>query len=145
MSFDSVARDTLPKLIVRREQMDERRVDERVDVEVEVRYRTIQEFLAAYSRNISGGGLFVRTPQPQPLNQQVQLRFTLPGLEHHFEMGGIVVWSNASPRSSFPPGMGIKFVQIAPDDVERIQEFVRNAGMEMPTLKKKTAATIPER
>jgi hypothetical protein len=59
-------------------------------------------------------------------------------------MGGIVVWSNVSPRSSFPPGMGIKFVQIAPDDVDRIQEFVRNAGMEMPTLKKKTVEAIPD-
>ena len=124
--------------------MDERRVDERVDIEVEVRYRTIQDFLAAYSRNISGGGLFVRTPQPQPLNQRVQLKFTLPGLDHRFEMGGIVVWSNVSPRSSFPPGMGIKFVQITRDDIDRIQEFVRNAGMEMPTLKKKAAATVPE-
>jgi uncharacterized protein (TIGR02266 family) len=144
MSFDSVARNPLFERIVRRERMDERRVDERVDIEVEVRYRTIQEFLAAYSRNISGGGLFVRTPQPQPLYQHVQLKFTLPGLDHRFEMGGIVVWSNVSPRSSFPPGMGIKFVQIAPDDIDRIQEFVRNAGMEMPTLRKKTAATVPE-
>lgn len=125
--------------------MDERRVEERVEVEVEVRYRTIQDFLAAYSRNISGGGLFIRTPQPQPLNQQVQLRFTLPGLDRRFEMGGIVVWSNASPRSSFPPGMGIKFVQVAPEDVERIHEFVRNAGMEMPTQKKKPSATAPAR
>jgi uncharacterized protein (TIGR02266 family) len=119
--------------------MDERRVDERVEVEVEVRYRTIQEFQAAYSRNISGGGLFIRTAQPQPLNQQVQLRFTLPGLDHRFEMGGVVVWSNISPRSSFPAGMGIKFLQIAPEDVKRISEFVKIAGMEMPTLKKKTS------
>ena len=70
--------------------MDERRVDERVGVEVEVRYRTIQDFLAAYSRNISGGGLFVRTAQPQPLNQQVQLRFTLPGVVAT-AVGGVVV------------------------------------------------------
>lgn len=124
--------------------MDERRTEERAEVEVEVRYRTMQDFLAAYSRNISGGGLFIRTPQPPPLNQQVQLKFTLPGLDHRFEMGGIVVWSNASPRSSFPPGMGIKFVEAAPEDVERIQEFVRNAGMEMPTQRKKASVAVPE-
>lgn len=119
--------------------MDERRVDERAEIEVEVRYRTIQEFLAAYSRNISGGGLFIRTSQPQPLNQRVLLKFTLPGLDHSFEMGGVVVWFNTSPRSAFPVGMGIKFLEIAPEDVKRISEFVKNAGMEMPTLKKKTS------
>lgn len=119
--------------------MDERRVDERVEVEVEVRYRTVQGFLAAYSRNISGGGLFVRTPRPQPLNQHVQLRFTLPGLDHRFEMGGVVVWTNASPRSAFPLGMGIKFLQVAPEDSDRISEYVKNAGMQMPMPKKKTS------
>jgi uncharacterized protein (TIGR02266 family) len=132
MSFGSVARGESFGNIVRRGQMDERRVDERAEVEVEVRYRTVQEFLAAYSRNISGGGLFIRTPQPQPLNQHVQLRFTLPGLDHRFEMGGVVVWTNVSPRSSFPLGMGIKFLQVASEDFERISEFVKNAGMQMP-------------
>ena len=125
--------------VVLRNSMDERRVDERAEIEVEVRYRTIQEFLAAYSRNISGGGLFIRTSQPQPLNQRVLLKFTLPGLDHSFEMGGVVVWFNTSPRSAFPVGMGIKFLEIAPEDVKRISEFVKNAGMEMPTLKKKTS------
>ncbi len=119
--------------------MDERRVDERAEVEVEVRYRTIQEFMTAYSRNISGGGLFIRTPEPQPLNQRVLLKFALPGLDHNFEVGGVVVWFNTSPRSSFPAGMGIKFLEIAPEDVERISGFVKNAGMEMPTLKKKAS------
>ena len=43
--------------IVRRERMDERRVDERVDIEVEVRYRTIQEFLAARPGDNASRGL----------------------------------------------------------------------------------------
>jgi uncharacterized protein (TIGR02266 family) len=119
--------------------MDERRVDQRAEVEVEVRYRAIQNFLAAYSGNISGGGLFIRTSQPHPLNQRVLLRFMLPGLDYRFEVGGVVVWSNTSPRSSFPAGMGIKFLQIAPEDGKRISEFVKNAGMEMPKVKKKTS------
>lgn len=119
--------------------MDERRQEPRVDVEVEVRYRTIQDFLAAYSRNISGGGVFIRTPQPQPLNQKVLLRFSLPDMDHRFEVPGMVVWSNVSPRSAFPAGMGIKFLEIAPEDVQRIGEFVKTAGAELPAPKKKRA------
>lgn len=117
--------------------MDEQRDDPRADAEVEVRYRTVQEFLTAYSRNISGGGLFIRTPQPQALNQKVLVRFTLPGLEHHFDVVGVVVWSNTSPRSSFPAGMGVKFLEIAPGDVKLITDFVKSVGAEFPAPKKK--------
>jgi type IV pilus assembly protein PilZ len=118
--------------------MEERRKDSRADVEVEVRYRTAQEFVAAYSRNISGGGLFVRTTQPEELNQKLLLRFTLPGVDQRFEVRGIVVWSNASPRSSFPAGMGIKFLEMTPEDTKCIAEFVQRAEVDLPGPKKKT-------
>jgi uncharacterized protein (TIGR02266 family) len=117
--------------------MEERRKDPRVEVEVEVRYRTAQEFVAAYSRNISGGGLFVRTGHPEKLNQKVLLRFTLPGVDPHFEVRGIVVWSNAVSRGSFPAGMGIKFLEITPEDSKRIAEFVQRAEAELAVPKQK--------
>jgi len=106
--------------------MQERREEPRVEVDIEVRYRTAQEFLSAYSRNISGGGIFVRTPQPLPLNHGVRLRFTLPGIVHRFEVSGIVVWSNpGSSRSSLPSGMGIKLVDLDPHSRELIAEFIK--------------------
>ena len=65
--------------------MEDRRHDPRVEVDVEVHYRTAHEFLSAYSRNISGGGIFVRTQHPLGLNQTVRVRFTLPGITPTFE------------------------------------------------------------
>ncbi len=115
--------------------MDERRQSPRMDVEVEVHYRTAQEFVAAYGRNISGGGLFVSTTEPHALNQPVLLRFTLPGVDHRFEIKGIVVWSHSAPGSSLPSGMGVKFVQIAPEDTKRILDFVKKAGLTLPGVK----------
>ena len=54
--------------------MEERRQDPRIDVEVaiEIHYRTLQEFVTAYTKNISGGGVFIRTPKPHELNQKVR-------------------------------------------------------------------------
>ncbi len=108
--------------------MPERREESRAEVEIEVRYRTAQEFLAAYSRNISGGGIFIRTQQPLPLNQSVLLRFTLPGIAHHFQVRGVVVWANpVSVRSSFPAGMGIKFLQVEPKEQQLIADYIKQA------------------
>lgn len=108
--------------------MTERRAEPRAEVDLEVHYRTAQEFLSAYARNISGGGMFIRTQQSLPLNQAVRVRFTLPGVAHKFEIRGIVVWSNPAPsRSSFPSGMAVKFLEIDPKSQKLIQDFVNKA------------------
>jgi uncharacterized protein (TIGR02266 family) len=106
--------------------MEDRREETRTEAEIEIRYRTRQEFLSAYSRNISGGGIFVRTGQPLPLNQSVRLRFTLPGISHRFDVSGIVVWSNpGSNHSALPSGMGIRLVDLDPQSKELIAGFVK--------------------
>jgi len=106
-------------------QMPERRVEPRTEVELEVRYQTAQEFLSAYSRNISGGGIFIRTQQPLPLNREVQLRFSLPGIDRTFMVRGLVVWTNPHPsRSSFPSGMGIKFMDLDPVAKKIVAGFI---------------------
>ena len=63
---------------------EESRKDPRAEVRIEVQYHSGQEFLAAYTKNISGGGGFIRTSQPLPLNHAVALRFTLPGIKRQF-------------------------------------------------------------
>lgn len=106
--------------------MRERRGDPRVEVDVEVHYRTAHEFLSAYTRNISGGGIFVRTPHPLGLNQTVRVRFTLPGITHKFECNGIVVWANTpSSRSALPAGMGIKLEDLDQESQNLLSEYVR--------------------
>jgi uncharacterized protein (TIGR02266 family) len=107
--------------------MAERREETRAEVAIEIHYRTAQEFLAAYTKNISGGGIFIRTAQPQPLNQAVHVRFTLPSVAHTFDFRGIVVWTNLSTRGSFPTGMGIKFLDMQPKDAELLTSFVAKA------------------
>ena len=116
---------------------EESRKDPRAEMRIEIQYHTGREFLAAYTKNISGGGVFIRTSQPFPLNQAVALRFTVPGIKRQFEIGGLVVWVNSSPRSAFPAGMGVKFREITPDDSSAIAAFVKNAGGEGSGLDKK--------
>jgi len=107
--------------------MQERRHDPRVEVDVEVHYRTAQEFLSAYTRNISGGGIYVRTQNPLTLNQSLRIRFTLPGINHKFECNGIVVWVNPpSSQSALPAGMGIKLEDLDEESRRLLSEYTRS-------------------
>lgn len=107
--------------------MEERRADPRAPVELEVHYRSAHDFLTAYTVNISGGGIFIKTREPLPLNQVVHLRFTLPGIPRVFNLHGLVVWTNPQPsRSSFPSGMGIKFMNLDAEGKKVIAAFVKS-------------------
>jgi uncharacterized protein (TIGR02266 family) len=113
-------------------QQPERRADPRAEASFEIHFRTAQEFAAGYIRNISGGGLFVRTQQPLPLNSEVQIRFTLPGTSRTFAVRGVVIWTNPHPsRSSFPSGMGVKFLNLDPEAQKLIAGFVKE---KLPTV-----------
>ncbi len=115
--------------------MEERRKDERGPAVIEIQYRSAQEFLSAYTQNISGGGLFVQTSRLVSLNDEVLLRFTLPGVSHHFEVTGLVVWSNPTLKATV--GMGIKFLKIAPAEAALIDNFVKAALAKAPATEKK--------
>ena len=115
--------------------MPEQRDEPRAEVEVEVSYRSVQEFLSAYSRNISGGGIFIRTQQPLPLNREAHLRFTLPGIDRTFMVHGLVVWTNPHPsRSSFPSGMGIKFMDLDTTAKKTLADFVESKRTPPPPV-----------
>lgn len=105
--------------------MERVRQDLRRDVAFEVHYRCAEEFRSAYAGNISGGGLFIRTPNPPPLNETVRMRFTLPGVPQPFECHGLVVWANPAPKQSLrPAGMGLKFLNLSREAKQRIEAFV---------------------
>ena len=98
----------------------------RADVQLEVQFRSAEAFVAAYAKKISGGGLFIQTATPLALNQLVSLRFTLPGMAEPFELRGLVVWTNPfASQAAFPTGMGIKFLNLEPQQRTIIEDFVR--------------------
>lgn len=105
----------------------ERRVHERVMVDIEVDYRADDTFLFAYITDISAMGIFVRTNAPEPPGTHLNLRFALPGGEP-LEFEGEVIWINPlreGDSENRNPGMGIQFVSLDPEQRDRILQLVR--------------------
>ncbi|WP_437752919.1 TIGR02266 family protein [Sorangium sp. So ce1389] len=104
-----------------------RRSSERLDVTWLVDCETDDTFLYASITNISEMGIFVRTTQPLSIGTRLTLRFAPPGAGGSYVLEGTVQWINeVRPLHDNPnPGMGIRFVDLTPDDRERIVDTIR--------------------
>jgi type IV pilus assembly protein PilZ len=105
---------------------DERRSYDRFDVEWAVDCIADDTFLYASIANISAMGIFVKTTDPAVVGTRLVLSFEPPGYES-FKLEGQVAWINAvrADGDNPNPGMGVRFVNLQPDERERLVEVVR--------------------
>jgi len=97
-----------------------RRSSPRVVVGLSVAYRVANTIAAALTRNISRGGLAVRTTSPLDAGVAVKARFRLPGAIRDIDTDAIVAWSDRRA------GMGLRFTRISEADQTAIDDFVRS-------------------
>lgn len=105
----------------------ERRSSERIEVVWSVDCETEQTFLYASITNISEMGIFVATRDPLEVGTRLTLRFAMPGEQEPFVLFGQVQWVNPIRMLSDNPnpGMGIRFIELSPENRERIINSVR--------------------
>ena len=76
--------------------------------------------------SLSAGGCFIESPRASMDGAQLKLLFELD--EDAFELDGTVVFANAPgnlQRPNLPLGMGIRFKNLAPGAIDRIQQFIQ--------------------
>jgi type IV pilus assembly protein PilZ len=105
---------------------DERRSHDRFDVEWSVDCVAEDTFLYASITNISAMGIFVKTTDPLAIGTRLVLSFAPPGYEP-FKLEGEVAWINPlrANGDNPNPGIGVRFVNLLPDDRERLVEVIR--------------------
>lgn len=102
---------------------EEKRIHERVAVDLSVTFQSEDEFASSYMSNISRGGVFIRTEEALNIDTVVKFKFTLPGDERVFKVLGMVVWSAPAGGKGIP-GMGIQFTEMSNEDRILIEGFV---------------------
>ncbi|MFQ5839194.1 MAG: PilZ domain-containing protein [Candidatus Methylomirabilales bacterium] len=109
------------------ERISERAVDVAPRVESKFRVDCFgPEFsTGAFCLNISRAGLCLSPAKPALPGEEILLHFRLPGTWREITVRGRVVWRNPySDQNAFPPGMGIRFLDLSPSDADLITEFV---------------------
>jgi uncharacterized protein (TIGR02266 family) len=103
-----------------------RRVHARAPMEVEVTVESDHNFFNGFSENVSEGGLFIATHVPRAVGQAVEVLFTLPGAPRPIRVDCVVCWVRPySEGSGLPAGMGLRFVDLSPEDAQLVAGFVR--------------------
>lgn len=91
-------------------------------IELVVEYTRLNSFFSDYTRNISKGGTFIKTPKPLDVGTEFMFKLRVPGMDKPLEILGRVHWvirpdDAGTGLSRREPGMGIRFV--FEDDTER--------------------------
>ena len=100
---------------------EEKRRHKRVSLQVSVECRAGRATLEGLAQNISSSGLLIRTPTPFAEDEEITLRFTIPGSSDRIEC-------RARVAHSVPDAfMGVEFVDLPEDLLARIEEYAATA------------------
>lgn len=95
-----------------------------LNVLVQFRFDTFDEFMAEYSLNISPGGIFIRTDHPREQGSIIYLQFALKDGSKLIEgMGRVVRVNPPGGDPKHPAGMGIEFMNFDEDSMALIAEI----------------------
>jgi len=82
----------------------------------------------AFSRDVSLGGMFVETSDPQPVDTLLNVRFNLD------DDGPVVIAMARVAYQITKLGMGVEFLEISPGDIERLEAYIaRTVTLPDPT------------
>lgn len=104
---------------------DERRVAPRTELQADVSLYSETNFWAGFTEDISEGGLFVATYELLAIGTQTELVFELP-TGHEVRTRAEVRWHRQTSGSETMPGMGLRFIDLSPEDHRVIQGFVKH-------------------
>ena len=107
----------------------DRRVHTRVTVDLEVDYKSADNFLFAYITDISAMGIFIRTNEPLAVGTTLRLRFNVDE-DDPLVLDGEVTWINPfRPNGeNLNPGMGVRFTELTRERREQVVALVRTVA-----------------
>jgi len=101
-----------------------RRKSPRIPKALALSFKSKAGFVKAFSEDISIGGMFIKTTKPLAQGEQFMLKLKLPDDSETLKIDCEVSWTRTETSDPVkqPPGMGIKFTEISPEDQHRLKK-----------------------
>ena len=95
-------------------------------MDIEVDYECADTYLYAYITDIGALGIFLRTNAPYVVGTRLNLSFQPAGESTPLRLHGEVRWvSNPASEPTRPPGMGVAFLELTPEQRQRLLDLVQ--------------------
>ncbi|MBI5847411.1 MAG: PilZ domain-containing protein [Nitrospirae bacterium] len=104
----------------------DQRVESRCPVSLKVSYRTYNEFIDEYTRNVSRQGMFIRTIRQHSIHELAELLLHVPDLPHPVRIKGEIVHIKRHAPHAENCGIGVKFIDIDDQSREALISFIRS-------------------
>ncbi len=91
-------------------------------------FRTVEDLVTEYTKNISKGGIFLKTDKMLDPNAEIDLKMIFPGSSGEFSVTGRVVRvmsvSHPTDLSKQIYGAGIRFIDPIPELLQAIERII---------------------
>lgn len=114
----SVYRDRLSE-----SEYEKARSTSRYNAVLKVTYRSTEDFVLHFTRNLSSGGMFVSSTKPPPADGTILFQLSPPGESDPLELPGRVVWSDPGN------GFGVRFTGVKQETMERLENLVKHVSI----------------
>jgi CRP/FNR family cyclic AMP-dependent transcriptional regulator len=126
-------RTILSAIVMRFEKMISRisgtlyRCEPRVPKTLSLAYKDKTSFIKAYTANISGGGVFVKTNKPLKKGEEFLLKLQLPDLPEPLKIRCEVAWARGpgGGDEAGAAGMGLRFAEMDKRDRQIIEQYIK--------------------
>ncbi len=96
----------------------------RIETKAEVSYMFGSECFNETILNISQGGIFIKTDNPLQMDDNIEIKFTLPNIDRALKVMGQVKWIKRVENEEGPPGMGLQFTSIGEEENKLLVQFI---------------------
>lgn len=107
-------------------QSKNERADVRCNVSLKVTYQSFNRFIMEYTKNVSRGGMFLKTKTQHKIGTKVELFLHVPGFNEPIKITGEVVHAHFLNVKDEEAGIGIKFLDINETSRQILVDFVRS-------------------
>lgn len=106
---------------------DNRRRHHRFSVEADITLESDHNFYAGFVENLSVSGIFIATHKLRKIGEQLEFSLRLGDSDETLHGVGEVRWIRQySETSDTPPGMGLRFIELTPENQQKIDSFLQN-------------------